>query len=91
MKEEMTLPNSKIDNLKKYDSLMINYSNMVDVMIGNMKVVGLDYNYMNKKVKIITRKFVSSEKKIEFMMNDHMSQHPAQHVYPHNGGNKKSS
>lgn len=46
---------------------------------------------MNKKVKIPTKKFITPEKITEFLLKDHMSQHPTQHVYPHNKGNKKSS
>lgn len=38
---------------------------------------------MNNKVKVPTKKFVSPEKKTEFMMKDHMSQYPTQHVSPH--------
>lgn len=50
---------------------------MVDGMTGNMKVIGFDYSSMNKKVKILTKKFVSLENKIEFPMKDHMSQYLA--------------
>lgn len=55
-----------------------------------MKAIGFEYSSMKKKVKIPTKKFVSPKKKIEFIMKDHMSHHPAQHVYPHNRGNKNS-
>lgn len=50
----------------------------------NMKAIGLYCSSVNKKVKSATKKFVSPKKKIEFVIEDHMSQHPAQHVYPHN-------
>src|SRR4051812_27724371 len=56
-----------------------------------MKGIGYDYRPMNKKVKVPTKKFISPEKKTEFQMKDHTSQHLAQHVYPHNRGNKKLS
>lgn len=45
---------------------------------------------MRKKVKLPPKKFVAPENKYKFLMKDHMSQLPAQHVSPHNKGNKKS-
>lgn len=41
--------------------------------IRKKKVIGFDYSSMNKRVKIMTKKFVSLEKKTEFLMKDHMS------------------
>lgn len=77
--------------------MLNNGSNMLDEIFKfgensrNMKDVGFEYSFMNKKIKILTKKLVSPKKKIEFMMKDHMFQHPNQHVYPRNRGNKNPS
>lgn len=63
----------------------------VEKMSRSIKGIGFDYNFMNKGIEIHTKKFVYLEKKTEFLMKDHMSQHPAQHMYPQYIGNKNSS
>ena len=73
MEGEGNFLNSKLENLTKSEYMLKNGPNMLDVMTGNMKVVGFDYNSMNKKSKIITKKFVAPENKIEFLTKDHMS------------------
>lgn len=56
---------------------MNNSSDMLDyVLEGNMKVLGFDYSFMRKNIK------VPPNKKIECHMVDQMSQHHTQHVYP---------
>lgn len=63
-----------------------NTSNMLnDVLEGNMKDVGFDYSFLNKKIKVLPKK------KNEFQMMDHMSKHRARHVYPHHRGYKNSA
>lgn len=68
LEEDVTLLNSKLRYFTISKSVMDNDSNMVDVMIGNMKVVVFDYSSMNKNFKVLIKKFVSLEKKIEFLM-----------------------
>ena len=76
----------KVESMPEFVLMISNNLDMLDdVWEENMKVVGCDYNSMNKKIK------VPPKKKTEFQMVDHMSQHDAQHLYPHNKGNKKSS
>ncbi|KAI5433513.1 hypothetical protein KIW84_020702 [Lathyrus oleraceus] len=57
--------------------------NMLDEILenGEKKAMGFDYSSMNNNVKVSTKKFVTTEKKIEFLMKDNMSQHPIQHVH----------
>lgn len=80
IEEEVALLNSKLENMKKYVCMLNNGSNMlyeileVGKMSRNMKGIGFDYNSMNKEINIHTKKFVPSEKKIDFLMVDHMSQ-----------------
>lgn len=45
----------------------------VEKMSRNVKGIWFDYNSMSKETKVPTKKFVPPEKKIEFMMVDHMS------------------
>lgn len=63
--------------------------------VGNMsndvKGIGFDYNSMSKEAKFPTKKFSPLKKKTKVLILDHMSQHPAQHMYPHYGRNNKSS
>jgi len=49
---------------------------------GDMKGIGFDYGTVNKEIKIPTKKFVPPKKKTEFVMLDHMSQHPVRHLNP---------
>jgi len=55
-----------------------------------MKGIGFDYGTVNKEIKIPTKKFVSPKKKTEFVMLDHMSQHPVRHLNPQPRNKKKS-
>ena len=65
--------------MTKYVCMLNNDYDMLDDILEfweksrNMKATGFDYNSMNKKVKIPTKKFVSPKKKIEFLMKDHLS------------------
>lgn len=93
LEEEFTLFKSKHDNMTKYVCILNNGTDMSDEIleIGDKKVISFYYSSMNKNVKVHTKKFVVTEKKYEFLMKDHMFQHPAQHVSPHNKGNINSS
>lgn len=85
LKEEFTLLKSKLENMREFIHMKNNSTDMLnDVLEENMKVVGFDYSFMNKKIK------VPPKKKTEFWMVDHMSQHRARHVYPKHRGNKTS-
>jgi len=71
----------KLENMTKHVRMLNNGYNVLDEILqvgktsGNMKGIGFDYGTMNKEIKIPTKKFVSPEKKTEFVMLDHMSQH----------------
>ncbi|KAI5436706.1 hypothetical protein KIW84_022998 [Lathyrus oleraceus] len=56
-------------------------SNMLDEIleIREKKAMGFNYSYMNNKFIFLTKKFVAPEKKNEFLMKNHMFQHPTQH------------
>lgn len=88
LKEEVTLLKSKLENMTKFIRMLNNGSDVLDEILDvgnmsrNMKGIRFDYNFMNKGIQIPTKKFVSPENKTKFMMNDHMSQHPVQHMYP---------
>jgi len=75
--------------------MLNNSSNVLDDILqvgktsGNMKGIGFDYDTVNKEIKIPTKKFVSPEKKTEFVMLDHMSQHPVRHLNPQPRNKKK--
>lgn len=92
LEDKVTLLKSKLDNMTKYVSMLNNGFDMLyEILdIGEKKAIGFEYNSMNKKVKFPSKKFITPEKKTQFQMKDHMSQHLAQHVYPYNKGNKKS-
>ncbi|KAI5393583.1 hypothetical protein KIW84_060636 [Lathyrus oleraceus] len=89
-KEAVVLATSGLKILNN-DSDVLDKILEVEEKSRNMKAIGFDYSSMNKKIKIPTKKFVYPKKKTEFLMKDHMSQHPAQHLYPHNRCNKNSS
>src|SRR4030066_969603 len=55
-----------------------------------MKGIGFDYGTVNKEIKIPTKNFVPPHKKTEFVMLDHMPQHPVQHLKPQPRNTKKS-
>lgn len=78
LEEEVTLLKSKLDNMTKFVCMLNNGSNMLGEMleIEKKKAIGFDYNSMNKKVKISTKTFVNPENKTDFLVKDHMSQHP---------------
>jgi len=57
---------------------------------GNMKGIGFDYGTVNKEIKIPTKKFVPPKKKTEFVMLDHMPQHPVRHLNPQPRNKKKA-
>lgn len=86
LEEEVTLLKSKLKNMTKYVRMLNNGFNMLDgiLEVGEKKAIGFDYSFKNKKVKVPTKNFVATEKKYEFLMKDHMSHHPSQHVSPHN-------
>lgn len=73
----------KLDNMTRYVRMLNNGSDMLDEILenGEKKAMGFDYSSMNNNVKVATKKFVTTEKKIEFLMKDNMSQHPIQHVH----------
>lgn len=79
LEKEVTLLKSKLNNMTKYARMLNNGSNMLDEIleIGGKNSIDFNYISMNKKVKIHTKNLVAPEKKIEFLMKDHMSQHPA--------------
>ncbi len=95
IQEENTLLNSKLENMTKFVRMLNNGSNVLDEILqvgkssGNMKGIGFDYGIVNKEIKISTKKFVSPEKKTEFVMLDHMSQHPVRHLNPQPRNKKK--
>jgi len=78
LQEENTLLNSKLENMTKSVRMLNNGSNVLDkiLQVGktsrNMKGIGFDYETVNKEIKISTKKFVSPEKNIEFVMLDQM-------------------
>ena len=82
LEEEVTLLKSKLENIKKIIRMLNSGSDTLDEIleIRENKAIGFDYSSMNKKVKFPTKKFLTPEKKTEFLIKDHMSQHPAQHV-----------
>lgn len=65
MEEEVTLLKSKLDNMTKFVLMFNNGTNMLDeiLKIGEKKAIGFDYSYMNKRINIPTKKFVSPENK----------------------------
>ena len=96
LQEENTLLNSKLENMTKYVRMLNNGSNVLDeilqvgMIFGNKKGIGFDYGTVNKEIKIPTKKFVPPKKKTEFVMLDHMSQHPVRHLNPQPRNKKKS-
>lgn len=72
--------------MTKFICMLNSGSDMLDEIleIVDNKAIGFYYSSMKKKVKIPTKKFIAPEKKNEFLMNNHMSHHPTQHVYPYN-------
>lgn len=83
---EIFLLKDKVKSMIEFVLMMSNNLDILDdVLEENMKVVGFDYNSMNKKIKVL------SMKKIEFQKVDHMPQHHARHVYPHHRGYKNSA
>ncbi|KAK2359745.1 hypothetical protein QL285_085090 [Trifolium repens] len=97
LQEEATLLNSKLESMTKSIRMLNNGSNVLDEILqagktsGNMKGIGFDNGTMNNEIKIPTKKFVSPVKKTEFIMLDHMSQHPTRHLNPQSRNKKKSS
>lgn len=73
MEEEVTMLNSKLENLSWSESMMNNHLDMGDVIIGNMKVVRFDYSSMNKKVRTPFKKSGHPKKKTEFLMMNYIS------------------
>lgn len=70
LEEEVTLLKSKLNNMSKSVCMLNNgYDMLYEILeVGeksrNMKAIRFDYSSMNKKIKILTKKFVSPEKKI---------------------------
>lgn len=67
-----------------------NDTDMLDEILEIGENNDISFKYINKMVKIPTKKFFGPKKKTELLMKDHASQHPSQHVYPHIRGNKRS-
>jgi len=96
LQEENTLLKSKLEKMTKYVRMLNNGSNVLDEILqvgkssGNMKGIGFDYGIVNKEIKIPTKKYVPPKRKAEFVMLDHMSQHPVRHLNPQPRNKKKS-
>lgn len=96
LEKEVTLLNSKHENMTKYVRMLHKGSNMLDEilevgkMYRNVKGIWFDCRSMGKDSKVPTNMFVLPEKITEFMMEDHMSQQLARHMYPKYMGNKNS-
>lgn len=75
IEEEVTLLKYKLVNMTKLIYMLNNGYDMLDEIldIRENKTIGLEYSSMNKKVKFSTKKFVTPENKIEFLMKNHMS------------------
>lgn len=97
LEDEVILLNSKHENMIKFIYMFNNGSNMLDEILEvgkmsrNVKEIGFDYRSISKKSKVPTKKFVPPEKKIEFLMGNHMSQQHVQHMYPQYKGNNNYS
>jgi hypothetical protein len=96
LQEENVLLKSKLENLTKSVRMLNNGSNVLDeiLQVGksseNMKGIGFDYGTVNKEIKIPIKNFVPPKKKTEFVMLDHMPQHPVRHPNPQPRNKKKS-
>lgn len=72
--------NFKLENMTEFVRMLKHGSNMLDEIqevrkiSTNVKGIVFDYSSMSKEIKFLTKKFVPPEKKIEFLMEDHMSQ-----------------
>jgi hypothetical protein len=84
MKEEVTLLNSKLENMTKYVKMLKKGSDILDETLevgkrpGDMKGIWFDNNII-KKNKSVPKKKVPPKKKTQEQMSDHMSQHSVQH------------
>lgn len=80
VEEEVSLLNSKLENMIEFKINLKNGSNMIDEIL---EVGQMSRNMKGKKnEKIPPKKLVLLEKKTKFLMVDHMSQHRYQHVLP---------
>lgn len=59
---------SKLVNMKKCVRTLNNGTDVLDQIleIGEKKAIEFNYNSMNKKFKILTKKFVAPERKLSF-------------------------
>lgn len=83
LKDEVTIFNSKLENMTKSVRMLNNGSDMLDEILqvgkgaGNLKGIGFDYQSLKGK-SLVTKKN-PPERKYEPMMSHQMLQHPAKH------------